>query len=64
MYIIQYILGTIIYASSKLHSDINAFNFVDRFTRNNFSLPNRYTSLLFSVVMEYLLSKLIMYLSP
>ena len=64
MYIIQYILGTIIYASSKLHSDINSFNFVDRFTRNNFSLPNRYTSLLFSVVMEYLLSKLTKYLSP
>ena len=38
--------------------------FVDRFTRINFSLPNRYTSLICSVVMEYLLSKLTNYLSP
>ena len=52
------------YASSKLESDLISFKVFDRFTRKNISLPNRHTSLICSVVMEYLLSKLINYLSP
>ena len=52
------------YASSKLESDLIAYKVVDSFTRKNFSLPNHHTSLIFSVVMEYLLRKLTDYLSP
>ena len=52
-----------IYASSKLESDLIAFKCFDRFTRKYVFLPNRHTSLICSVVMEYLLSKLINYLS-
>ena len=52
------------YASSKLESDLISFNVFDRFTKKNFSLPNQYTSLMCSVVMEYLLRKLINYISP
>ena len=51
------------YASSKLESDLISFKVLDRFTRKNFSLPNRQTSLICSVVLEYILSKLINYLS-
>ena len=52
------------YTSSKLESVLIAYKIVDRFTRKNFSLPNCHTSLICSVVMEYLLSKLINYLPP
>ena len=52
------------YASSKFESDLISFKVFDRFTIKNFSLPNRNTLLIFSVVMEYLLNKLINYLSP
>ena len=52
------------YASSKFESDLISFKVFDRFTRKNFSLPNRHTLLICSVVMEYLLNKLINYLSP
>ena len=52
------------YTSSKLESDLIAFKVVDHFTRKHVSLPNRHTSLICSVVMEYFLSKLINYLSP
>ena len=52
------------YASSKFESDIISFKVFDCFTRKNFSLPNRHTLLICSVVMEYLLNKLINYLSP
>ena len=52
------------YASSKLESDRIAFKVLDRFTRTNVSLSNTYTSLICSVVIEYLLSRLINYLSP
>ena len=39
------------YASSKFESDLSLFKVFDRFTRKNFSLPNRHTLLIFSVVM-------------
>ena len=52
------------YASSKFDSDLLHLKFVDRFTRINLSLPNRHTSLICSVVMEYVLSKITYYLSP
>ena len=52
------------YISFKLESDLIAFKVFDHFTRKNVSLPNRHTSLICSVVMEYFLSKLINYLSP
>ena len=51
------------YASSKFESDLISFKFVDHFTRKNFSLPNRHTLLICSVVMEYILIKLINYIS-
>ena len=37
------------YAFSKLESVLIAYTVFDRFTRKNFSLPNRHTSLIFSV---------------
>ena len=52
------------YASSKFESDLISFKVFDRFTIKNFSLPNRHTLLICSVVMKYLLNKLINYLSP
>ena len=52
------------YSSSKLESDLIAFKVFDRFTRKNFSLSNRHTLLIYSVVMEYFLNMLINYLSP
>ena len=52
------------YASSKLESDLITYTVVDRFTRKSFSLQTRLTSLICSIVMEYMLSKLINYLSP
>ena len=51
------------YASSKFESDLISFKVFDHFTRKNFSLPNRHTLLISSVVMEYLLNKIINYLS-
>ena len=52
------------YASSKLEPDLIYVKAFDHFTIQNFSLPNRQSSLICSVVMEYLISKLINYLSP
>ena len=52
------------YASSKLESNLISFKVFDRFTRTNFSLPNPHTSLICSVVMEYLINKLANYISP
>ena len=43
------------YAFSKFKSGLISFKVFDRFTRKNFSLPNRHTLLIYSVVMEYLL---------
>ena len=51
------------YESSKLESDLISFKVFYRCTRKNFSLPNCHTSLICSVIMEYILSKLINYLS-
>ena len=39
------------YASSKFESNLSTFKVFDRFTRKNFSLLNRHTLLIFSVVM-------------
>ena len=50
-------------ASSELKCDLISFKVFDRFIRQNFSLLNRHTSLICSVVMEYILNKLINYLS-
>ena len=52
------------FASSKLESDLISFKVFYRFTRTNFSLPNCHITLICSVVMEYILSKLIHYISP
>ena len=52
------------YASSKLESDLISFKVFYRFTRKNFSLPKWYITLICSVVMEYIISKLINYRSP
>ena len=52
------------YTYSKFESDLISFKVFDRFTRKNFSLPNRHTLLICSVVMEYLLNKIMNYLSP
>ena len=52
------------YASYKLESDLISFKVFHRFTRKNFSLPNCHITLICSVIMEYILSKLINYLSP
>ena len=52
------------YASSKLESDLISFKVFYRFTRKNFSLLNYHITLIFSVVMEYILGKLINYRSP
>ena len=52
------------YASSKLESDLILFKVFYRITRKNFSLPNCHIASICSVVMEYILSKLINYLSP
>ena len=50
-------------ASSELKCDLISIKVFDRFVRKNFSLLNRHTSLICSVVMEYILNKLINYLS-
>ena len=52
------------YASFKFEIDLISIKVFDRFTRNNFSLPNPHTLLKCSVIMEYLLNKLINYLLP
>ena len=44
------------YVSSKLESNLIAFKVFDRFTRKYVSLPNRHTSLIFSVVIWNILS--------
>ena len=50
-------------APSEIEFDLISFKVFDRFIRKNFSLLNCHTTLICSIVMEYIINKLINYLS-